>query len=136
MLGVLAAAVVLVSGRTWGVTFAFALWGAKLLQLVGLHPETWEFWQTSTNAKALAGPIWTDKTNLTDLGIILGAAVAASAAGTWRIRCNIGAYLAGISTGSLHGWLWGLFALGGTWIGLRLRPLFGLTNPQPAHGVC
>ncbi|MFI5609979.1 YeeE/YedE family protein [Amycolatopsis sp. NPDC051903] len=163
VLGVLAAAVVLVSGGTWGVTFAFALWGAKLLQLVGLHPETWEFWQTSTNAKALAGPIWTDKTSLTNLGIILGAAVAASAAGTWRIRaeipwrtavaavlggflmgigarlaggCNIGAYLAGISTGSLHGWLWGLFALGGTWAGLRLRPLFGLTNPQPSDGVC
>ncbi|HWD02540.1 MAG TPA: YeeE/YedE family protein [Amycolatopsis sp.] len=163
VLGVLAAAVVLVSGGTWGVTFAFTLWGAKLLQLLGLHPETWEFWQTSTNAKAIAGPIWTDKTSLTDLGIILGAAVAASAAGTWRIRgeipgrtalaavlggvlmgvgarlaggCNIGAYLAGISTGNLQGWLWGLFALGGTWIGLRLRPLFGLTNPIPSDGVC
>ncbi|MEV0069195.1 YeeE/YedE family protein [Amycolatopsis sp. NPDC050768] len=163
VLGVLAAAVVLVSGSTWGVTFAFTLWGAKLLQLVGLHPETWEFWQTSTNAKALAGPIWTDKTSLTDLGIILGAAVAASAAGTWKIRaeipwrtavaavlggilmgigarlaggCNIGAYLAGISTGSLHGWLWGLFALFGTWVGLRLRPLFGLVNPRPSDSIC
>jgi uncharacterized protein len=163
VLGVLAAAVVLVSGSPWGVTFAFALWGAKLLQLVGLHPETWEFWQSATNAKALASPIWTDKTSLTDIGIILGAAVAAAAAGTWKIRaeipwrtavaavlggilmgvgarlaggCNIGAYLAGISTGSVHGWLWGLFALGGTWIGIRLRPLFGLANPQPADSIC
>ena len=163
VLAVLAAAVVLVSGGTWGVTFAFALWGAKLLQLFGLHPETWEFWQSASNAKSLAGPVWTDKTSLTDLGIILGAAVAAAAAGTWRIRaeipwrtavaavlggvlmgvgarlsggCNIGAYLAGISTGSLHGWLWGVFALGGTWIGLKLRPLFGLGNPRPTDSVC
>jgi uncharacterized membrane protein YedE/YeeE len=163
VLGVLAAAVVLVSGSPWGVTFAFALWGAKLLQLVGLHPETWEFWQTQANAKALASPIWTDKTSLTDIGIILGAAVAAAAAGTWKIRaeipwrtfaaavlggilmgigarlaggCNIGAYLAGISTGSVHGWLWGLFALGGTWIGIRLRPLFGLANPRPTDSIC
>ena len=163
VLAVLAAAVVLVSGGTWGVTFAFALWGAKLLQLFGLHPETWEFWQTTSNAKSLAGPIWTDKTSLTDIGIMIGAAVAAAAAGAWKIRaeipwrtavaavlggilmgigarlsggCNIGAYLAGISTGNLYGWLWGVFALGGTWIGLRLRPLFGLTNPKPSDGIC
>jgi uncharacterized membrane protein YedE/YeeE len=163
VLAVLAAAVFLVSGGTWGVTFAFALWGAKFLQLLGLHPETWEFWQTTTNAKSLAGPIWTDKTSLTDIGIILGAAVAAAAAGAWKIHsqipwrtavaavlggilmgvgarlaggCNIGAYLAGISTGSLHGWLWGVFALGGTWIGLKLRPLFGLANPKVTDGVC
>jgi len=163
VLAVLAAGVFLVSGGTWGVTFAFALWGAKFLQLLGLHPETWEFWQTTANAKSLAGPIWTDKTSLTDIGIILGAAVAAAAAGAWKIHsqipwrtavaavlggilmgvgarlaggCNIGAYLAGISTGSLHGWLWGVFALGGTWVGLKLRPLFGLANPKVTDGVC
>ncbi|WP_027946255.1 YeeE/YedE family protein [Amycolatopsis taiwanensis] len=163
VLAVLAAAVVLVSGGTWGVTFAFALWGAKLLQLLGLHPETWEFWQTSSNAKSLASPIWTDKTSLTDIGIIVGAAVASAAAGAWKIRaeipwrtavaavlggilmgvgarlaggCNIGAYLAGISTGSLHGWLWGVFALLGTWVGLKIRPLFGLGNPKPTDSVC
>jgi len=26
--------------------------------------------------------------------------------------------------------------LGGTWIGLELRPLFGLANPEPADSVC
>jgi hypothetical protein len=46
----------------------------------GLRPETREFWQASGNAKSLAGPIWTDRTSLTDLDIIL-AAVAAAAAG-------------------------------------------------------
>ncbi|PXY25305.1 hypothetical protein BAY59_22435 [Prauserella coralliicola] len=163
VLGVLAAAVVLVSGGIWGVTTAFALWGAKLLQLFGLHPETWEFWQQSRYATMLESPIWTEKTSLTNIGIILGAAVAASLAGTWKIRaeipwrtalaavlggilmgigarmaggCNIGAYLGGISTGSLHGWLWGLFALGGTWLGLKLRPLFGLATPKPTDSAC
>ncbi|WP_433271715.1 YeeE/YedE family protein [Actinosynnema sp. CS-041913] len=163
VLGVLAAGVFLVSGGIWGITFAFALWGAKLLQLVGLQPETWEFWQTQANAKALAGPIWVDRTSLTNIGIMIGAAVAAAAAGAWRLHrripwrtavaailggvlmgvgsrlaggCNIGAYLGGISVGSLHGWLWGLFALGGTWLGLRLRPVFGLANPKPSDSVC
>ncbi|MGC7097065.1 YeeE/YedE family protein [Amycolatopsis lurida] len=163
VLGVLAGAVFLVSGGIWGVTFAFALWGAKVLQLFGLHPEAWEFWQSTSNAKALASPVWTDKTTLTNVGIMIGAAIAAAAAGAWKIHsqmpwrtalaavlggilmgigarlaggCNIGAYLGGISVGSLHGWLWGLFALGGTWIGLKLRPLFGLGNPKPADSVC
>ena len=40
--------------------------------------------------------------------------------------CNVGAMLSGISTGSLHGWVWMLMALAGSLIGIRLRPLFGL----------
>ncbi|WP_318306186.1 YeeE/YedE family protein [Amycolatopsis solani] len=163
VLGVLAGAVFLVSGGIWGVTSAFSLWGAKILQVFGLHPETWEFWQQKSNATSLANPIWKDKNSLTDIGIMIGAAVAAAAAGAWKIHssipwrtavaailggilmgvgarmaggCNIGAYLGGISTGSLHGWLWGVFALGGTWVGLKLRPLFGLANPVPTDSVC
>ncbi|MGW5721818.1 YeeE/YedE family protein [Amycolatopsis sp. NPDC003865] len=163
VLGVLAGAVFLVSGGIWGVTSAFSLWGAKILQVFGLHPESWEFWRQKANATSLAGPIWTDKNSLTDIGIMIGAAVAAAAAGAWKIHssipwrtavaallggvlmgvgarmaggCNIGAYLGGISTGSLHGWLWGVFALGGTWVGLKLRPLFGLANPVPTDSIC
>ncbi len=35
--------------------------------------------------------------------------------------CNIGAMLSGISTGSLHGWLWVPLAFAGTLIGVRVR---------------
>ncbi|WP_433407343.1 YeeE/YedE family protein [Saccharomonospora azurea] len=163
VLGVLAGAVMLVSGGIWGVTTAFALWGAKLLQMFGLHPETWEFWQSDRYAELLANPVLTEKTSLTNIGIILGAAVAAAAAGAWKLHtsipwrtaaaavlggalmgvgarlaggCNIGAYLGGISTGSLHGWLWAVFALAGTWVGIKLRPVFGLGVPKPSDSVC
>ena len=163
VLGALAAAVMVVSGGIWGVTTAFALWGAKLLQVLGLHPETWEFWQSDRYAEMLANPVLTEKTSLTNIGIILGAAVAAAAAGVWKLHttipwrtalggvlggilmgvgarlaggCNIGAYLGGISTGSLHGWLWAVFALAGTWVGVKLRPLFGLGVPKPSDSVC
>lgn len=163
VLGVLAGAVFLVSGGTWGVTYAFGLWGAKFLQLLGFQPELWTFWQQPANAKALAASAWQDKTTLTDVGIMIGAGIAAAAAGAWKLHtripwrtavaallggilmgigarlaggCNIGAYLGGISRGSLHGWLWAVFALGGTWVGLRLRPLFGLGNPQPNDSIC
>jgi uncharacterized protein len=29
-----------------------------------------------------------------------------------------------------------VMAIAGTFVGLRLRPLFGLTNPKPADSVC
>ncbi|WP_320773464.1 YeeE/YedE family protein [Streptomyces sp. CRN 30] len=162
-LAVLGAGVLLVSGGAWGVTSAFSLWGSELVRALGGHPETWSFWQQPGNAKMLAGPVLADKNSLTDIGIMLGAAVAASLAGTWALHrgipwrtalasvlggvlmgigarlaggCNIGAYLAGIASGSLSGWLWGAFALAGTWVGLKLRPLFGLGNPKPGDGVC
>jgi uncharacterized protein len=40
--------------------------------------------------------------------------------------CNIGAYFSGISSGSVHGWLWLAAAFVGSAIGTKLRPLFGL----------
>ena len=40
--------------------------------------------------------------------------------------CNVGAFFSGIASGSLHGWLWFAAALAGTWVGIRLRPAFGL----------
>ena len=163
VLAVLGAGVLLVSGGAWGVTSAFALWGAKFLQLIGLHPETWSFWEQPRQAAMLNGPVLADKNSLTDIGIMLGAAVAAAASGAWTLHrripgrtaaaavlggvlmgvgarlaggCNIGAYLAGIASGSLHGWLWGLVAIVGTYAGLRARALFGLPNPTPRDSVC
>lgn len=163
VLAVLAAGVMLVSGGIWGITSAFALWGAKLLQVVGMHPETWSFWQQPDQAAQLSGSVLADKNSLTNIGIVLGAAVAATLAGVWTLRhrfagrevaaaliggvllgigarlaqgCNIGAYLGGISTGSLSGWIWGLVALAGTWLGIKLRPLFGLGVPRSDDSIC
>lgn len=162
-LGLLGAGVLLVSGGAWGVTSAFALWGSELVGALGGHPESWSYWQQPGNAEALAGPVLADKTSLTDLGIMIGAAVAAALGGSWAFHrnvpwrtavaavlggvlmgigarlasgCNIGAYLAGIGSGSLHGWVWGAVALVGTWAGLRLRSVFGLPVPKPDDGVC
>lgn len=163
VLAVLAGGVLLVSGGIWGITSAFGLWGAKVLQLLGAHPETWTYWQQPGQVGQLAGPVLADKNSLTDIGIVLGAAVAATLAGVWSFRhrftgrevaaafiggillgvgarlasgCNIGAYLGGISTGSLSGWVWGVAALAGTWVGIKLRPLFGLAVPRSDDSVC
>jgi uncharacterized membrane protein YedE/YeeE len=163
VIGVLAAGVLWVSGGIWGVTSAFGLWGSKLLQLLGAHPETWTYWQQPGQAAQLNAPLLSDKTTLTNIGIILGAALASTIAGAYSLRhrfhgretvaallggillgvgarlahgCNIGAYLGGITTGSVSGWIWGLAALGGTWVGLRARPWFGLGVPRSNDSIC
>ncbi|MGF7241491.1 putative membrane protein YedE/YeeE [Pseudomonas oryzihabitans] len=139
------------AGRPWGVTSAFALWGAKGAGLLGLDVSAWAFWQQPANARALAEPFWFDVTSVMNLGIMLGALVAAGLAGRFapslRIParslvaavlgglllgygarlaygCNIGAYFSGIASGSLHGWLWLVAAFFGNSLGVRLRPFF------------
>lgn len=162
-LAVLNLGVLLVSGSPWGVTTAFALWGSKVTGALGLtEPSTWGFW-TGDRAEILSGSILAEPTSLTNIGIMVGALIASALAGSFTLHrriparlavgaviggllmgygarlaygCNIGAYLGGISSLSLHGWVWGIMALVGTWVGLRLRPLFGLSRPKPGDGVC
>ena len=62
---------------------------------------------------------------------LLAAAIGGLLMG-WGARigfgCNIGAFFGGVASGSLHGWIWFAAALGGCLIGIRLRPLFGLSR--------
>ena len=39
--------------------------------------------------------------------------------------CNIGAFLAGTASGSLHGWIWFVMAFIGTYFGIKYRKLVG-----------
>jgi uncharacterized membrane protein YedE/YeeE len=152
-----------ISGGAWGVTFAFALWGSKVLDLVGVDVLSWGFWQDPANLAKYDAGIFVEKTSVMDFGIIIGALVASAAAGQWILHrrvpgklalgaviggvlmgygarlafgCNIGAYFGGIASFSLHGWIWGVMAILGTVGGLVLRPLFGLSNPKPTDSVC
>ncbi len=141
----------LVAGRPWGVTSAFALWGAKGAETLGVDIYSWPYWQYSQ--PRIEASIFRDVTSVMNFGIIAGALLAAGLAGKFapvaRIGwgpllasvlgglllgygarlaygCNIGAFFSGIASGSLHGWAWALFALSGTWVGAKLRPWFGL----------
>lgn len=147
------------AGRPWGVTSALAVWGAKGAMLVGVDVASWDYWQQAGNAKALANSLWYDITSMMNFGIMLGALLAASLAGKFAPNfnipkrsliaavvgglmlgygarlaygCNIGAYFSGIASGSLHGWLWLVFAFIGNGIGVKLRPIFFPNEkPQP-----
>ena len=43
--------------------------------------------------------------------------------------CNIGAFFSGLSSASLHGWLWFAAAFAGNAVAVRLRPLLRLAEP-------
>ena len=42
--------------------------------------------------------------------------------------CNVGAFFSGISTGSLHGWVWFACAFAGSLVGVRLRERIGFSG--------
>ncbi|MEP3279759.1 MAG: YeeE/YedE family protein, partial [Stappiaceae bacterium] len=131
MLVVVSVGTVLVLGRPWGITSGFALWGAKWFHAVGIPIETWPYWANSMGR--VERSVMTDSTSVMNFGIILGAMLAAGMAGRFApvlnisVRglltaivggllmgygarlaygCNIGAYLGGLISGSLHGWGW------------------------------
>lgn len=163
VLAVLNALTLVLAGHPWGITWAFALWGAKALQAVGYDLSTVPFWRGEFQQAALAAPVLADVTSVMDLGIILGALLAAGLAGRFaparrvplgivaasvlgglllgygaRIAfgCTIGAYFSGIASTSLHGWLWGAAALLGTPIGVRLRNIFVVDRYQSGAPAC
>jgi uncharacterized membrane protein YedE/YeeE len=152
-LAVVNISVLALSGRPWGITSAFALWGAKIAAALGVPVDTWTYWSAPAQAAALQASVLADGTSVTNAGIMLGALAAAMAAGrfapAWRVPtrslvaaligglllgygaraasgCNIGAYFSGIASGSLHGWLWLPAAFVGNIVGTYLRPWFGL----------
>lgn len=154
-LALLNALTLALAGRPWGVTWGFTLWTAKLAQVFGWDPTTTAIWQQERFAQALQAGLLQDTTSVMNAGIVMGAAAAAAAAGRLSLRlpssrriclaallgglamgygawlsygCNVGAYFGGIASTSLHGWLWIVFALLGTALGVRLRPHFGLRN--------
>jgi uncharacterized membrane protein YedE/YeeE len=57
------------------------------------------------------------------VGLVAGFLMGYSA--RLALGCNVGAMLSGISTGSLHGWIWVPMAFAGTLIGVRVRRHFG-----------
>ncbi len=154
-IGFLCVAVFAAGGHPWSVTFGYTVWGAKAATALGFDLSHAAFWQWAGPKRALSDSVLSDTSSLTDFGMLFGAMAAAAAskpfaAGAWPpvksllaagiggllmgwgarlgFGCNIGAFVGGVASGSLHGWVWFLAALPGCLIGIRLRPLFGLSR--------
>lgn len=147
LLAVLYLVHLVVAGQPWGIVYGIGLWGAKAATALGWSPVGDAFWGAAPHAQRLAEPILADVTSVTNIGLVFGAFAAsrwngpadirvpsakrlliASAAGLvlgyssrMAFGCNVGAYLDGIASASVHGWVWFAFAFSGSLIGVRLR---------------
>ncbi len=140
-----------VAGHPWSVTFAFGLWGAKIASFLGVEVSSWSYWQLEYPSTALENSVLADPTTVSNIGIILGALIGSALSGKitkftsvnkklvlaavigglfmgygarLAFGCNIGALFGGIASGSLHGWVWFLFAFLGSIVGVRFRKYF------------
>ncbi|WP_218970914.1 YeeE/YedE family protein [Peribacillus kribbensis] len=161
VLALLNALTLTVRGNPWGITSAFALWGGKSLMAMGVDVTHWVYF-AGPNGAALKNSVLMDSTSVMNFGIILGAFLSAAAQGTFKpgkikpgvagaaivgglmmgygarlaFGCNIGAYFSGIASFSLHGWVWAIMAMAGTFLALYIRPLFGLSVPKSNDSIC
>jgi len=132
-----------VAGSPWSVANAFPLWGAKGSEWlgVGLDLDFWDYWTQPAAERALAGGLLDDATSVMNIGIIAGALAVAILTTKFNLRwrltfaefvatasgglllgygatigfgCNVGAFVGGVVSGSLHGWIWFLAAFAGT----------------------
>jgi len=154
LLAIFAVLNLLVAGQTWGIVYGLGLWGAKIASALGMDLGANAFWGRPTQQALLHASVLTDVTSITNFGLLAGALIAATARGTacppseaqrasqWlaalvaglalgyssrlAFGCNVGAYFSGISSGSLHGWIWFAAAFAGSLIGVRLRARLGL----------
>ena len=140
-----------VAGHPWSVTFAFGLWGAKIASFLGVEVSSWTYWQLEYPSTALENSVLADPTTVSNIGIILGALIGSALSGKitkftsvnkklvlaavigglfmgygarLAFGCNIGALFGGIASGSLHGWVWFLFAFLGSIVGVKFRKYF------------
>lgn len=150
VLALFAALNLFIAGQPWGVVYGFGLWAAKGATALGLFdPAQNAFWSDPGHAERLSQTLLLDITSITNIGILAGALWVAPkrpqdsrplTTAQWCIGllagflmgyssrlafgCNVGAMVSGISTGSLHGWIWVPMAFLGTLIGVRVRKHF------------
>lgn len=147
-----------VLGSPWGITSAFAVWGGKIAMAAGAPVETWAYWTPGWRQAQLSNSLFADRTSVMNFGIVFGAMAAAALAGKFSPNlnltareiatavigglmmgygarlaygCNIGAYLGGLVSGSLHGWWWLFWGFLGSVAGTWARERTGMD--PPAH---
>ncbi|WP_106766240.1 YeeE/YedE thiosulfate transporter family protein [Paenibacillus faecalis] len=151
LLAVFATAHLAVFSKGWGVTSAFADWGAWLYQLFGGNVENWAYFSSEKAQSKLSSGFLNDGGSIRNIGIILGALLATLFASEFKIKkikskkqvaaavfggllmgygarlangCNIGALFTSIASLSLSGWVFALFLFIGAYIGSKLLAKF------------
>lgn len=135
----------------WGIVGPMANWGAWMLGAVGIDISSWSFFSTPTAQKTLEGGLLNDGPSLRNLGVIVGACLAALLASQFKIKpikhgrqivaavlggllmgygariangCNVGALFTGTISMSLSGWVFLLGLSAGAFVGGKLLVKF------------
>ncbi len=154
LLGLLNVILLGFTGDPWKVTSGFLLWGAGVLQGFGLDPLKWDYFSyfeadfghILMNKNLFINPI-----TLLNMGIILGSLTATLLASQFKFKkikskkqvltaliggvlmgygsrlamgCNIGSFFNAIPSFSLHGWIFAVFILLGTGVGIKVLVRF------------
>jgi uncharacterized membrane protein YedE/YeeE len=155
VIAVLYAAHLVIAGQPWGIVYGLGLWGAKIVSAVGVDLSMNAFWGAAPHADRLIEPVLWDVTSVTNIGLLYGALIASRwhlepgsktlwpSASTLIISigagltmgyssrlafgCNVGAYLGGVASASVHGWIWFVFAFIGSIYGVKMRQKAGIT---------
>ena len=153
ILAMLATFHIVVSGQPLGIVYGLGLWISKLAVGSGIDLSNSVFFKNEINAIRIKESIFTDITSLTSIGIIIGSisvglwrknTLNEVVSSSWMsilvivisaflmgysarlaFGCNIGAFFSGISSGSIHGWLWFVSAFFGSYLGIKFRPYCG-----------
>lgn len=136
-----------VTKSPWGVSGAFALWGAWIYEAVGGSVDKWYYFAGEGVQATMARGVLSHPDSWRNFGIIAGALAATLLASGFKIKkiksrkqvfaavfgglimgygsriafgCNIGALYSGISSLSLSGWVFAVGMFGGAVVGSKL----------------
>ena len=82
-----------VAGHPWSITWGMTLWAAKAALAFGWDPSSTPFWRGDFQEQALRAGVLDDITSVMNIGIVLGAFIAAALPGHWigaRLRPRFG----------------------------------------------
>lgn len=76
-LAILAWLTLIFSGQPWRITWGFVIWSGHIAQALGWQLNQYPFWSSGPAANALNESIWADVSSVMNVGLILGAFLAA-----------------------------------------------------------
>ncbi|RXM59075.1 YeeE/YedE thiosulfate transporter family protein [Clostridium tetani] len=121
-----------------------------ILQWFGLEPLNWEYFKyfkSYYQPVILYENVFINQYTILNLGVLIGSLIATLLVSQFKwkrikskkqfimaliggvmmgygtrlaVGCNIGAFFSGIPSFSLHAWIFGVFAMLGTWVGVKI----------------
>ena len=138
----------------WGVSGAFATWGAWIYEAIGGSVDKWYYFASPGAQATLDGGIMNHPDSWRNFGVIFGALAATLLASGFKIKkikskkqilaaaiggllmgygarlsfgCNIGALYGGIASLSLSGWVFAIGMFAGAVVGSKLLVKYFMT---------